>query len=33
MFQDSACEYVIRIHGEKPFNSKQNLFAAIVQLT
>lgn len=32
MFLDSACGFEIRIQGEKPFNSEQNLFAAIVQL-
>lgn len=33
MFLDSACGVEIRIQGKKPFNSEQNLFAAIVQLT
>lgn len=33
IFSDSACGFEIRIQGEKTFNSEQNLFATIVQLT
>lgn len=30
MFLESACGFEIRIQGKKPFNSEQNLFAALV---